>query len=88
MHDPVFQSLLLPLLLSGLDIAWMRKVAGLEGAAWGGFLGLLGALAWLPGFGWPAPASTQKLPWLALAGRRVARPAPGADLAPRPGAGR
>lgn len=68
MHDPVFQSLLLPLLLSALGIAWMRWVAGPEGAAWGGLFGLLGALAWLPGFEWPALARTQKLPWLVLLG--------------------
>lgn len=71
-HHPVFQSLVLPLLLAVLGIAVVRAGLGARHAAWGGFLGLLGALTWLPGFEWPAVARTQKLPWIVLAGLGLA----------------
>ena len=66
-HHPAFQSLVLPALLAVLGIAVLRAVLGARHAAWGGLLGLLGALAWLPGFEWPASTRTQKLPWIMLA---------------------
>lgn len=66
-HHPAFQSLLLPLLLALPAIAAVRAAIGPRHAAWGGWLALLGALAWLPGFEWPAGARTQKLPWIVLA---------------------
>ena len=58
---------MLPLLLALLGIALLRAWLGARHAAWGGLLGLLGALAWLPGFDWPAVTRTQKLPWILLA---------------------
>lgn len=71
-HHPAFQSLVLPLLLALMGIAVVRAGLGARHAAWGGLLGLLGALAWLPGFEWPAVARTQKLPWIVLAGLGLA----------------
>jgi hypothetical protein len=71
-HHPAFQSLALPLLLALLGIAVLRAGLGERHAAWGGLLGLLGALAWLPGFEWPAVTRTQKLPWIVLAGMGLA----------------
>ncbi len=58
---------MLPLLLALLGIAVLRAMLGVRHAAWGGLLGLLGALAWLPGFEWPAVTRTLKLPWIVLA---------------------
>lgn len=66
-HHPAFQSLALPLLLAVLAMALLRIGPGARLAAWGALLGLLGALAWMPGFDWPAAARTQRLPWLVLA---------------------
>jgi len=71
-HHPAFQSLVLPLLLALLGIAVLRAGLGARHAAWGGLLGLLGTLAWLPGFEWPAVTRTQKLPWIVLAGLGLA----------------
>ncbi len=68
MHHPAFQSLLLPCLLSLLAMAVLRAACGARWTPLGAALGLLGALAWLPGFEWPAAARVQKLPWLVLAG--------------------
>lgn len=72
LHHPAFESLVLPLLLALLGIAVLRAGLGARHAAWGGLLGLLGALAWLPGFEWPAVTRTQKLPWIVLAGLGLA----------------
>jgi hypothetical protein len=72
LHHPVFQSLVLPVLLAGLGIAALRAGLGARHAAWGGLLGLLGALVWFPGFDWPALARTQKLPWIVCAGLGLA----------------
>ena len=71
-HHPAFQSLVLPLILALLGMLLTRAVAGERHAAWGGLLGLVGALAWLPGFDWPADSRTQKLPWMVLAGLALA----------------
>jgi hypothetical protein len=71
-HHPAFQSLFLPLLLALLGISVLWAGLGARHAAWGGLLGLLGALAWLPGFEWPTVTRTQKLPWIVLAGLGLA----------------
>lgn len=66
-QHPAFQSLLLPLLLALAGMALMRLV----GARWtflGASLGLVLALAFWPGFDWPAASRAQTLPWMVLAG--------------------
>ena len=71
LHHPVFQSLVLPALLAWAGIALLRALPGAAGARWaplGAVLALLAALAVQPGFGWPATAAAQKLPWVVLAG--------------------
>ncbi|MDZ7589280.1 MAG: hypothetical protein U5L05_01030 [Rubrivivax sp.] len=68
----MFQIFVLPSLLALLGIAVLRAVLGPRHAAWGGLLGLLCALAWLPGFEWPAGTRTLKLPWIVLAGLGLA----------------
>lgn len=72
LHHPAFQSLLLPGLLALLAMAVLRIVGGARWMPLGAVLGLLGALAWLPGFEWPATSRVQKLPWTVLAGLVVA----------------
>ncbi len=74
-HHPAFQSLVLPGLLAALallGIGALARGSGARHAAWGGLFGLLGALAWWPGFDWPAPTRNQKLPWVVLAGLGLA----------------
>ena len=72
LYHPAFQSLVLPFLLSLLAVAalWVRP--GARWAPLGAALGLIGALAWLPGFDWPAASRVQKLPWIVLAGLALA----------------
>ena len=72
MHHPAFQSLVLPLLLALLGMAALRAWRGEHWALWGAVVGLLGALAWLPGFQWPADARHLKVPWIVAAGLGVA----------------
>jgi hypothetical protein len=72
LHHPAFQSLLLPCLLALLAMAALRVGCGARWAPLGAALGLLGALAWLPGVEWPAASRVQKLPWTVLAGLVVA----------------
>lgn len=75
LHHPAFQSLVLPLLLAAAGTLLLRALPGPAGQRWaplGAALGLLAALAVLPGFGWPATARAQKLPWVVLAGVAVA----------------
>ena len=72
LHHPAFQSLLLPCVLTLLAMAVLRAVGGARWAPLGAALGLLGALAWLPGFEWPAVSRVQKLPWIVLAGLALA----------------
>ncbi|MGQ2932065.1 MAG: hypothetical protein ACT6Q3_16460, partial [Sphingopyxis sp.] len=50
----------------------LLRTTGPNRAALGAALGLLVALAWFPGFDWPATARAQKLPWVALAGTVIA----------------
>ncbi len=75
LHHPAFQSLVLPVVLAAAGMMLLRALPGQAGRRWaplGAALGLLVALAVLPGFGWPAPARVQKLPWVVLAGVAVA----------------
>ena len=72
LHHPAFQSLLLPCVLALLAMAVLRAVCGARWAPLGAALGLLGALAWLPGFEWPAASRVAKLPWVVLAGLALA----------------
>ncbi len=67
LHHPAFQSLALPLLLALAAMAALQAWRGGRLALWGALIGLLGALAWLPGFHWPAEARHLKVPWIALA---------------------
>jgi hypothetical protein len=72
LNHPAFQSLVLPLLLCIGGVAALLRTTGPNRAALGAALGLLVALAWFPGFDWPATARAQKLPWVALAGTVIA----------------
>ena len=67
-QHPIFQTLALPLLLALLGMAALRLWPGERWALCGAMLGLVGALAWMPGFEWPAQSRTAKLPWVVLAG--------------------
>ena len=64
LHHPLFQSVVLPLLLSLAGIGALRAVAGPARAGAGIGLAVLAATVWL--MGWPTqPASVmQKLPWI------------------------
>lgn len=82
LNHPAFQSLVLPLLLCVAGVAVLLRAAESRWAALGAALGLLVALAFFPGFDWPATARAQKLPWVALGGAVIAvlllwRTAPG-----------
>lgn len=72
LYHPAFQSLVLPPLLAALGLLLLRASAGPRWAPLGAALGLLAALAVLPGFDWPASARAQKLPWIVLAGTVLA----------------
>jgi hypothetical protein len=67
LHHPAFQSLALPLLLAMAAMATLSAWREGRFALWGAVLGLLGALAWMPGFHWPADARHLKVPWIVLA---------------------
>lgn len=71
-NHPAVQSLLLPPLLAWLAVWLLRRVAGPRWAPLGAALGLLAALAVLPGFDWPALSRVQKLPWAVLGAALVA----------------
>jgi len=74
-HHPAFQSLVLPFVLAVACMALLRALPGRAGVRWwplGAVIGLLAALAVLPGFDWPATARSQKLPWIVLAGLALA----------------
>ena len=60
------------MLLALLGMAALRVWPGERWTVCGAMLGLLGALAWLPGFEWPAPSRTLKLPWVVMAGLGLA----------------
>ena len=77
LNHPAFQSVVLPLLLCFAGAALLHRLAGARWAVAGVVFGLLLALAWFPGFDWPASARAQKLPWIALAGTAVALLVPG-----------
>ncbi|MGE0430146.1 hypothetical protein [Hydrogenophaga sp.] len=66
LYHPAVQSLVLPPLLAWLGVLLLRALAGARWAPLGAALGLLAALAALPGFDWPALSRVQKLPWLVL----------------------
>ena len=72
LNHPAVQSLVLPPLMALLAIGVLRRVAGPRWAPLGAALGLLAALALLPGFDWPALSRVQKLPWAVLAATLVA----------------
>lgn len=80
-QHPLFQTFVLPLLLALLGMAALRVWPGERWASCGAMLGLLGALAWLPGFEWPAHSRTLKLPWVVLAGLALALLASARDTA-------
>lgn len=71
LQHPAFQSLLLPLLLAAAGIALLRLL-GARWAALGAAFGLVLAMVFWPGFGWPPGSRAQTLPWIALAGLAVA----------------
>ena len=50
----------------------LRAWPGERWAGCGALLGLLGAMAWLPGFEWPAHSRTLKLPWVVMVGLALA----------------
>jgi hypothetical protein len=67
-QHPLFQTFALPLLLALLGMAALRAWPGERWTLFGALLGLLGAMAWMPGLDWPAVSRTSKLPWVVLAG--------------------
>jgi hypothetical protein len=71
LQHPAFQSLVLPLLLAVAGIALLRW-AGARWSSLAAALGLVLAMAFWPGFDWPASSRAQTLPWIALAGLVVA----------------
>lgn len=74
-HHPAFQSLVLPFVLAVVGMALLRVLPGRAGVRWwplGAVLGLLAALAVLPGFEWPTTSRSQKLPWIVLVGLALA----------------
>lgn len=73
LHHPVFQSLLLPLLVS-VALYGLWRVAGPRWHMLTPALALLLTLAFWPGFDWPAASRTQILPWLALGAFLLAVP--------------
>lgn len=65
-NHPAMQSLVLPPLMAWLAVWLLRRATGPRWAPLGAALGLLAALALLPGFDWPALSRVQKLPWAVL----------------------
>ncbi|HSQ72824.1 MAG TPA: hypothetical protein VLM87_10410, partial [Rubrivivax sp.] len=71
LNHPVIQSLALPFMLTAASVFILRALPGTAGLRWaplGAVLGLLAALAVLPGFDWPATARAHQLPWIVLTG--------------------
>jgi hypothetical protein len=66
-QHPAFQSLVLPLLLAAVAMALLRT-AGPRWTSLGAGLGLVVAMAFWPGFDWPASSRAQTAPWVAAAG--------------------
>ena len=71
-QHPLFQTLVLPLLLALLGMAALRLWPGERWGSLGATAGLVVALAWWPGFEWPAHSRALKLPWVVLAGLGLA----------------
>lgn len=70
LNHPAFQSLVLPLLATLVALALTGGARPAKAAWWAGLgacAGLLLALAYFPGFDWPATARAQKFPWIVLA---------------------
>lgn len=63
-HHPLFQSLVLPLLLSLLGVGVLRTMAGSGRAVWALGLSFLLSVVWM--IGWPTNPGTilQRLPWV------------------------
>ena len=76
----------MPLVLAVAAMAALSAWREGRFALWGAVLGLLGALAWMPGFRWPADARHLQLPWIVLAalvlGVLLQRLGRGRDAAP------
>jgi hypothetical protein len=70
-NHPVFQSLVLPLVLA-LAVSALLRPLGLRWAVLGASLGLVMSMAFWPGFDWPAASRAQMLPWVALASTLLA----------------
>lgn len=77
LNHPAFQSVVLPLVLCVTGAAVLHRAAGPRWSLLGVVFGLLLALAWFPGFDWPATARAQKLPWITLAATAVTLLVPG-----------
>lgn len=80
-HHPAFQSLALPVVLAVLGMLLLQRRLGARHAPWGAGVGLLLALAWLPGFDLQPGSGAQKWPWVVLVGLAL-----GALAVERPGA--
>ena len=66
---------MLPFAMAIVGMALPSALPGRAGVRWrsvGAVLGLLAALAVLPGFDWPATSRSQKLPWIVLVGLALA----------------
>ena len=63
-HHPLFQSVVLPLLLSLIGIGVLRAVSGRDRAAAAIGLAVLAATIWLMGWQTPPTAVMQRLPWI------------------------
>lgn len=64
LHHPLFQSLVLPLLLSLAGIALLRAVSGRARAGAAVGLAVLASTIWLIGWSSPPASVMQKLPWI------------------------
>ena len=63
-HHPLFQSVVLPVLLSLIGIGVLRAVSGRDRAAAAIGLAVLAATIWLMGWQTPPTAVMQRLPWI------------------------
>ena len=68
LHHPLFQSVILPLLLSLAVIGVLRTAAGPARAGAGVGLAVLAATIWLMGWPLPPASALHKLPWIFAAG--------------------